>query len=88
MYYYVYTWDHIDQSPVLTVDIRDCSTGYATVAAIPITALTPLPSPITYAGIPSHSKVAVIKVPKLRQVIGIPSMTLHTQLTRYKRQLS
>lgn len=61
----VYTCDQIDQSPVLSVKMRDCTIGYTTVAAIPIVALIPRAIPITYAGIPSHSNVAVIKVPKL-----------------------
>lgn len=60
-----YTCDQIDQSPVRSVEIRVSMEGYKNVAEIPIMALIPLPIPIIYTGIPSHSNVAVIKVPKL-----------------------
>jgi hypothetical protein len=45
--------------------MRDCNIGYITVAVIPIAALIPRAIPITKAGTPCHSKVAVIKLPKL-----------------------
>lgn len=62
-----FTWDQIDQSPVLRVKIRGCKIGYTTVAPIPIIALIPRPIPMTDAGTPSHFSAAVIKVPKLEQ---------------------
>ena len=55
----------MDQIPVLIVEIWDCRTGYAYVALIPIIALSPRAILMTYAGIPSDSKAAVIKLPKL-----------------------
>lgn len=60
----------MDQSPVLSVEIRDCKIGYTSVAVIPIVALIPRAIPITKAGMSSHSKVAVIKVPKLVEEIS------------------
>lgn len=61
----VFTCDQIDQIPVLSVEMRDCKIGYTSVDAMPIAALIPRAIPMTNAGIPSHSKVAVINVPKL-----------------------
>lgn len=60
------TCDQIDHIPVRRVEILDCKTGYRKVAAIPIAALIPRAMPMIYAGMPSHSSVAVIKVPKLQ----------------------
>ena len=59
----------MDQSPVRSIEMRDCKIGYTNVAAIPIVALIPRPIPIIYAGIPSHSRAAVIRVPKLERQI-------------------
>jgi hypothetical protein len=57
----------MDQSPVRSVDTRECTTGYSKVAAIPTMALKPLARLITYAGMPFQSRVAVISVPKLQK---------------------
>jgi hypothetical protein len=51
--------------------MRECTTGYNMVAPIPTSALTPRAILITYAGMPSQSKVAVINVPKLLQDLEI-----------------
>lgn len=59
------TWVQIDHNPVRNVDMRECTIGYTSVAAIPTIALTPRATPMTNAGIPFHSKAAVINVPKL-----------------------
>jgi hypothetical protein len=61
----------MDHNPVRSVEMRECTTGYNTVAPIPTSALIAPAILITYAGIPFQSKVAVINVPKQLQDLEI-----------------